>query len=152
MAKDEVRALVRAASLRGRPVPHDLVQLATGHPYLGLRAAVAHAVAVTGDHALALEVLGPHEPIGTDYTALFGACLAVETLVLCGAPAERLEPAVEQIRPYVHQFATYGTLCSAGLHGVLRRQRPAGAGSRRRGDFRCSSVRSRQPRGGLPQG
>jgi len=110
----EIRACTRLAALHGGRVPDDLVQLGTGHPYLGIRAGVAHAIALTGDHARALEVLGPPEPLGTDYTALFGACLAVETLVLCGAPEEVLEHAVEDIRPFVDQVATYGTVWSVG--------------------------------------
>ncbi len=110
----EIRACTRLAALHGGQVPDDLVQLGTGHPYLGIRAGVAHAIAMTGDHPRAMEVLGPLEPLGTDYTALFGACLTVETLVLCGAPAEVLEVAVDQIRPHVEEFATYGTVWSMG--------------------------------------
>ena len=90
------------------------MELGTGHPYLGIRAAVAHAIALTGDHERALEVLGPPEPLGTDYTALFGACLTVETLAICGGPEELLEQAVEQIRPHLDQVATYGTVWSMG--------------------------------------
>ena len=110
----EIRGLTRLAVLDGGQVPNDLVQLATGHPYLGFRAAVAHSLAKSGDHERALEVLGPHEPLGTDYTALLGACLTVETLVLSGAPDEALERAVEDIRPFVDQVATYGTVWSVG--------------------------------------
>jgi hypothetical protein len=110
----EIRACTRLAALHGAQVPDDLVELGTGHPYLGMRAAVAHAIALTGDHQCALEVLGPPEPLGTDYTALFGACLTVETLAICGAPAELLERAVEQIRPHVDEVATYGTVWSIG--------------------------------------
>ena len=73
-----------------------------------------HAIAMTGDHERALEVLGPLEPLGTDYTALFGACLTVETLAICAAPDELLERAVEQIRPYSDEVATYGTVWSMG--------------------------------------
>ncbi len=110
----EIRACTRLAALHGTQVPDDLVELGTGHPYLGMRAAVAHAIAVTGDHERALEVLGALEPLGTDYTALFGACLTVETLAICGAPDELLEQAVEQIRPHGDQVATYGTVWSMG--------------------------------------
>jgi hypothetical protein len=110
----EIRACTRLAALRGTQVPDDLVQLGTGHPYLGIRAGVAHALALTGDHDRALEVLGPPEPLGTDYTALFGACLTVETLAICGAPDEQVEHAVEQIRPHADQVATYGTVWSMG--------------------------------------
>ncbi len=75
---------------------------------------MAHALARSGDHARALAVLGPLEPLGTDYTALFGACLSVETHVLCGDPTGVLAEAVEQLRPFVDQVATYGTVWSAG--------------------------------------
>ena len=110
----EIRGCTRLAALRGTQVPDDLVELGTGHPYLGFRAGVAHAIATTGDHPRALEVLGPPEPLGTDYTALFGACLTVETLVLCDAADELVEQALEQVRPHVGQMATYGTVWSMG--------------------------------------
>ena len=100
-------------------------QLGTGHPYLGFRAAVAHALAKSGDHERALEVLGPLEPLGTDYTALFGACLTVETLVLCGAPDEVLERAVERDPPVRRPGRHLRHGLVDGLDGVLRGQRAA---------------------------
>jgi hypothetical protein len=110
----EIRGCTRLAVLDGRPVPDDLIERAIGHPYLGFRAAVAHALAITGDRDRALEVLGPPEPLGTDYTALFGGCLQVETLVLAEAPPEALEQAVAQISPHAAQVASYGTVWSMG--------------------------------------
>ena len=110
----EIRACTRLAVLDGASVPEDLVELGTGHAYLGVRAAVAHALARAGDHARALEVLGPLETMGTDYTALFGACLSAETLVLAGGTPALIEQAIDQLRPFGDDIATYGTVWSMG--------------------------------------
>lgn len=117
VALAELDAAVQATELPpGDPVPESLVAFGTGHPYLGVRARVALAVQLSGDHELALEVLGEAEPLGTDYTALAGACLSLEVLIgsRVPVPAERIARAVEELRPHVDQVATYGTVFSVG--------------------------------------
>jgi tetratricopeptide (TPR) repeat protein len=96
----------------GTPVPHDVVAEATGHPFRAFRAVVAHAQALSGDHAAALRLLGDDLSLGGDYGALMAGCLAVEVLRLAGD--DRLAAAVDQVRPYAHEVATYGSVQSFG--------------------------------------
>ena len=96
----------------GTPAPHDVVADASGHPFRPFRAAVAHAEALAGDHASALRLLGHDLALGGDYGALAAGCLAVEVLRLAGD--DRLAEAVEQVRPFAHEVATYGSVQSYG--------------------------------------
>ena len=50
--------------------------------------------------------------LGGDYGALAAGCLAVEVLRIAGD--DRLGHAVEQIRPFAHEVATYGSVQSFG--------------------------------------
>ena len=117
VAYAELEALVRITHLApDDPVPVELEAFATGHLYLGLRAMVAWAVQQRGGEERAMRILGGPEPLGTDYTALCGACLSVEVLARLEGPvpAERLAAAVEELLPHVDQVATYGTVLSLG--------------------------------------
>ena len=73
---------------------------------------VAHAQALAGDLPTALRLLGADLDLGGDYGALAAGCLAVEVLRIAGD--DRLGHAVEQIRPFAHEVATYGSVQSFG--------------------------------------
>jgi DNA-binding SARP family transcriptional activator/tetratricopeptide (TPR) repeat protein len=96
----------------GAPVPADVVADAQGHPFRPFRAVVAHAVALAGDPTGAVRLLGDDLVLGGDYAALLAGCLTVEVLRLAGD--ERLRQAVDQIRPFTHEVATYGSVQSFG--------------------------------------
>jgi hypothetical protein len=96
----------------GAPVPADVAADAAGHPFRAFRAVVAHAQALAGDHDGALRLLGDDLSLGGDYGALLAGCLAVEVLRLAGD--SRLAEAVEVVRPYAHEVATYGSVQSFG--------------------------------------
>jgi DNA-binding SARP family transcriptional activator/tetratricopeptide (TPR) repeat protein len=109
----ELTGLLAIASLPvGTAVPRDIVAEASDHPFRPFRAVVAHAQALAGDHASALRLLGDDLALGGDYGALLAGCLAVEVLRLAGD--DRLAGAVEQVRPFAHEVATYGSVQSFG--------------------------------------
>ena len=81
-------------------------------PVPPFRAVVAHAQALAGDLPTALRLLGEDLDLGGDYGALAAGCLAVEVLRMAGD--DRLGHAVEQIRPFAHEVATYGSVQSFG--------------------------------------
>lgn len=96
----------------GAPVAPDVVAAAADHPFVAFRSVVAHALALTDDLDGALRVRGEVGPLGGDYAALLSGCLTAEILRLAGD--DRLEDAVEQIRPYADVMATYGSVYSLG--------------------------------------
>ena len=109
----ELTGLLAIASVPvGTPAPADVLAEASGHPFRPFRAVVAHAQALAGDLPTALRLLGEDLDLGGDYGALAAGCLAVEVLRMAGD--ERLGHAVEQIRPFAHEVATYGSVQSFG--------------------------------------
>jgi tetratricopeptide (TPR) repeat protein len=109
----ELTGLLAIASVPvGTSVPHDVVADAAGHPFRAFRTVVAHAQSLAGDHASAVRLLGNDHTLGGDYGALLAGCLAVEVLRLAGD--DRLAEAVEQVRPFAHEVATYGSVQSFG--------------------------------------
>ena len=57
-------------------------------------------------------LLGEPTELGGDYAALFAGALTVEVLVLADDPG--LADAVERIRPYAGEVASYGSVLSLG--------------------------------------
>jgi hypothetical protein len=109
----ELTGLLAIASVPvGTPPPADVLAEASGHPFRPFRAVVAHAQALAGDVPTALRLLGTDLELGGDYGALAAGCLAVEVLRIAGDV--RLGRAVEQIRPFAHEVATYGSVQSFG--------------------------------------
>ncbi len=109
----ELTGLLAIASVPvGTPPPADVLAEASGHPFRPFRAVVAHAQALAGDLPTALRLLGTDLDLGGDYGALAAGCLAVEVLRIAGD--DRLGHAVEQIRPFAHEVATYGSVQSFG--------------------------------------
>ena len=109
----ELTGLLAIASVPvGTPAPADVLAEASGHPFRPFRAVVAHAQALAGDLPTALRLLGEDLDLGGDYGALAAGCLAVEVLRIAGD--DRLGHAVEQIRPFAHEVATYGSVQSFG--------------------------------------
>ena len=109
----ELTGLLAIASVPvGTPAPADVLAEASGHPFRPFRAVVAHAQALAGDLPTALRLLGEDLDLSGDYGALAAGCLAVEVLRIAGD--DRLGHAVEQIRPFAHEVATYGSVQSFG--------------------------------------
>jgi DNA-binding SARP family transcriptional activator/tetratricopeptide (TPR) repeat protein len=109
----ELTGLLAIASVPvGTPAPADVLAEASGHPFRPFRAVVAHAQALAGDLPTALRLLGEDLDLGADYGALAAGCLAVEVLRMAGD--DRLGRAVDQIRPFAHEVATYGSVQSFG--------------------------------------
>jgi tetratricopeptide (TPR) repeat protein len=109
----ELTGLLAIASAPvGTPAPADVLAEASGHPFRPFRAVVAHAQALAGDLPTALRLLGADLDLGGDYGALAAGCLAVEVFRIAGDG--RLRHAVEQIRPFAHEVATYGSVQSFG--------------------------------------
>jgi hypothetical protein len=109
----ELTGLLEIASVPdGTPVPADVAAEAAGHPFRAFRAVVAHAESLAGDHDAALRLLGDDLTLGGDYGALLAGCLAVEVLRRAGD--SRLAEAVELVRPFAHEVATYGSVQSFG--------------------------------------
>ena len=118
-------ARVRA---RAGDVPADVVVAALGHPYRPFRAAVAHALARSGDHGGALRLLGePTASAPVDYAALFANCLRVEVLALGRSLGAWPRPSTGSGRSPTSSRPT-ARCCSAGSTAYFVGLGAAGAG------------------------
>ena len=97
-----------------RPVPESVRRDVMERGTPGNRATVAWAVLEDGDPAAAYEILGPaYLPHVADYAALAGRAYRVGVLAATG-PRDELAEAMEQLRPYAGEVATYGSVDHLG--------------------------------------